>query len=800
MNYVNWLDSEPVDGLLIIGSMLGLWKTKAPEYFQMTNIKDATDKLFLKDSESPFQAKKSASTGELREIRLPMSSEAFEVNPMVVEEISETAMRSCQVDNPSKCLCHFRIPFLVMLAEKDEIMKTDLVSDLVPKDKLAIFHGATHLGMLLQDQFFQTLWDFIEGNIGREVPSESKILDPKNFPLGSFKFMDSSGDMREDLITEPRSHQQTLLQMSCHHAKPEAVIIFLLPKSCPEIGDQVLDKYSWRFIKVTPCGFHELDRSRRTYGFHLYSEIERVARLVRYNCPGTPVFLAGQGFGASLALNYAGWAEQSFVNGYILLSPIPDPSRTSNNKFVQAALKRAYSVKKTFRDWIKVFLSCGMRAWTRFNKQSFRESTGLLPGSWEDSIIPSLLVTNLVESIRAINSPFIIVFPENDDEIDVRRLLPELSKYSQPPFQIVQVIGGATRQSLYAQSKEMVRDWILRTAVSPRAFEYITLPAYLNIQAFEPISLIGKGTYGQVWLALHRETKRHFAIKIQDKARFIKPTMIKQAVREVKVLSMLKTPFAPRFMAAFQDEGRLYIVTEYIVGGEMLKRLQDAGRLANDEAKFYASEILLALEYLHSNGIAYRDLKPENVLLDTLGHIRLVDFGYARIVEDDGRCASFCGSPYYLAPELLSKGFYNGKKADIWGLGVMIYEMLVGKPPFLGKSMKSVYARILTDEPRFPSCIEPDAADLIIQMLNKDPSHRIGSLDIVKKHRWFKNIDWDMVATRSVLPPFQPAYAGDNDTSNYGSFDEDPSGFYSPESYDPDLVNKIPSDSTYEGY
>jgi serine/threonine protein kinase len=252
-------------------------------------------------------------------------------------------------------------------------------------------------------------------------------------------------------------------------------------------------------------------------------------------------------------------------------------------------------------------------------------------------------------------------------------------------------------------------------------------------------------------------------------------------------------------MAAFQDKLRLYIVMEYVACGELLQRLQDQRRFNNEEARFYGAEILVVLEYLHSHRIAYRDLKPENILLDTLGHIRLVDYGYARTVSDDGRCGSFCGSPYYLAPELLSKGFYDGRTADVWSLGVLIYEMLVGKPPFLGKSMRSVYSRILLDEPKFPSFLDDDAVDMLKMMLHKNTKLRLSNLEQVKHHPWFKNIDWELVATRQIVPPYQPAYTGDNDTSNYTNFDATLEEFFLPPR-NPEREALIPRDSVYEGY
>eukprot|EP00439_Symbiodinium_sp_Y106_P032835 s4304_g3.t3 len=203
------------------------------------------------------------------------------------------------------------------------------------------------------------------------------------------------------------------------------------------------------------------------------------------------------------------------------------------------------------------------------------------------------------------------------------------------------------------------------------------------------------------------------------------------------------------------------------------KYLRREGRLPNDQVRFYSGEILLAFGYLHSLHVVYRDLKPENALLDFEGHIKLTDFGFAKVVEE--RTWTLCGTPEYLAPEMIqSKG--HGKGVDWWALGVLLCEMLAGYPPFYDENPYGIYQKVLKGHVDFPRHFDVKAKDLIQRLLQQDRSKRLGCLkagvEDVKKHKWYKGMDWDLLLTRSVTPPFRPPVQSEDDTSMFDRYPE----------------------------
>eukprot|EP00735_Rhodelphis_limneticus_P014221 TRINITY_DN8220_c0_g1::TRINITY_DN8220_c0_g1_i1::g.10194::m.10194 TRINITY_DN8220_c0_g1::TRINITY_DN8220_c0_g1_i1::g.10194 ORF type:complete len:362 (-),score=46.25,sp/P51817/PRKX_HUMAN/57.70/3e-142,Pkinase/PF00069.20/6.2e-68,Pkinase_Tyr/PF07714.12/7.7e-37,Kinase-like/PF14531.1/7.2e-08,Seadorna_VP7/PF07387.6/0.1 TRINITY_DN8220_c0_g1_i1:853-1938(-) len=300
-----------------------------------------------------------------------------------------------------------------------------------------------------------------------------------------------------------------------------------------------------------------------------------------------------------------------------------------------------------------------------------------------------------------------------------------------------------------------------------------------SLNEFEFLTTLGTGTFGRVRLVkvrpgiLDSSKPQYFAMKILKKAELIRLKQVDHIKSEKAILQMIDHPFVVNLFGAMQDEKNLYMLLEFVIGGELFSHLRKAGRFSNEATKFYAASIVLAMQHLHSQDIVYRDLKPENLLLDSDGYLKITDFGFAKKVED--RTWTLCGTPEYLAPEIIqSKG--HGKAVDWWALGILIYEMLAGYPPFYDENPFGIYQKILAGKIEFPRHFDVQAKELIKKLLTADRSKRIGNLkngaDDIIKHKWFRNFDWEALKRRTLTPPIKPFVQSVDDTSNFDQYPE----------------------------
>ncbi|KAJ5861561.1 AGC-kinase C-terminal [Penicillium soppii] len=281
---------------------------------------------------------------------------------------------------------------------------------------------------------------------------------------------------------------------------------------------------------------------------------------------------------------------------------------------------------------------------------------------------------------------------------------------------------------------------------------------------FVPLLCLGKGSFGTVLLVRHVLTGKLYAQKQFRKASItVHKKLVEQTKTERTILeSVNRHPFVVKLFYAFQDHEKLYLILEYAQGGELFHHLAMERMFQEDAAAFYMAEMVLALEHLHQNvGVLYRDLKPENCLLDTEGHLLLTDFGLSKIaLGDDDRCNSLLGTIDYMAPEVI-QGKPYGKACDWWSLGALGYDLLTGSPPFRANNHAKLQEKIVKQKLVLPYYLGPDAKDLLTRLLRKEPSKRLGyhmqkDLQTIKKHRFFRKIDWVALERRELDPPIQP--------------------------------------------
>ncbi|XP_037547226.1 cGMP-dependent protein kinase 1 isoform X1 [Nematolebias whitei] len=301
----------------------------------------------------------------------------------------------------------------------------------------------------------------------------------------------------------------------------------------------------------------------------------------------------------------------------------------------------------------------------------------------------------------------------------------------------------------------------------------------LKLNDFNIIDTLGVGGFGRVELVqLKNEEAKTFAMKILKKRHIVDTRQQEHIRSEKNIMTDAHSDFIVRLYRTFKDSKYLYMLMEACLGGELWTILRDRGSFDDSTTRFYTGCVVEAFSYLHTKGIIYRDLKPENLILDSRGYAKLVDFGFAKKIGCCKKTWTFCGTPEYVAPEIiLNKG--HDVSADYWSLGILMYELLTGSPPFTGPDPMKTYNIILRgiDMIEFPKKITKNAANLIKRLCRDSPSERLGNLKNgvkdIQKHKWFEGFNWDGLRKGTLTPPITPKVSSPIDTSNFDSFPED---------------------------
>uniref|UniRef100_A0A665VEC4 protein kinase C n=1 Tax=Echeneis naucrates TaxID=173247 RepID=A0A665VEC4_ECHNA len=295
----------------------------------------------------------------------------------------------------------------------------------------------------------------------------------------------------------------------------------------------------------------------------------------------------------------------------------------------------------------------------------------------------------------------------------------------------------------------------------------------LSLQDFRLIAVLGRGHFGKVLLSEYKKTGTMYAIKALKKGDIIARDEVESLMCEKRIFEIVNIshhPFLVNLFACFQTSEHVCFVMEYTAGGDLMMHIH-TDVFTEPRAVFYAACVVLGLQFLHDHKIVYRDLKLDNLLLDTDGYVKIADFGLCKEGMGYGdRTSTFCGTPEFLAPEVLTDTSYT-RAVDWWGLGVLIYEMLVGESPFPGDDEEEVFDSIVNDEVRYPRFLSTEAIGIMRRLLRRNPERRLGSgekdAEEVKKQPFFRNVDWEALLQRKVPPPFVPCIGGKEDVSNF---------------------------------
>lgn len=282
-----------------------------------------------------------------------------------------------------------------------------------------------------------------------------------------------------------------------------------------------------------------------------------------------------------------------------------------------------------------------------------------------------------------------------------------------------------------------------------------------NLSQFQKQKVIGDGCYGDISLVKFKPNQRQYAMKISNIALARKKGQLIQLLNESRLMACLSFPFIIAHEFKFEDATNIYNVMEYIPSGDLFHHLRAQRNFTEEQTRFYTAQLVLTFEYLHNLGIIYRDLKPENILLGADGYLKLIDFGLAKELPEGKRSYTFCGTPEYIAPEIiLCKGY--SKAVDWWALGILIYEMYMGQPPFQDENPMKIYEKIISENTRiyYPKSFPPELKDLLKNLIEIDLTKRYGNLrngvNDIKRHAWFKGVGWEDIFCKKVKAPMRP--------------------------------------------
>lgn len=365
---------------------------------------------------------------------------------------------------------------------------------------------------------------------------------------------------------------------------------------------------------------------------------------------------------------------------------------------------------------------------------------------------------------------------------------------------------------IFADSQQECEDWVnaLNKIIKPEATTPTTdttkqaAPSdhhHYSADDFTLIRVLGRGSFGKVQLVRCKQNGKLYAMKTMNKKLLEESDQVQATILERNILLQINYPFLVSARYTFQNAQKIFLVLDYVSGGDLFNRIREEEYFNESRACLYAAEIALALGYLHKLGYVYRDIKSDNILIDNEGHLKITDFGLTknRMKKASDTTTTFCGTPDYMAPEMILDQPYT-KDVDWWGFGVLVFEMLTGITPFYDDSQNAMYRSIVNDEPSYPLRMSKKAKSFIGRLLQKDPNKRLGHGDAdvedIKKDPFFSELNWDDVLNKKIKPEWIPKIKNEIDTSNFDSrFTEENAAI----SYEPGTVTEE-TQVTFQGF
>jgi len=401
-----------------------------------------------------------------------------------------------------------------------------------------------------------------------------------------------------------------------------------------------------------------------------------------------------------------------------------------------------------------------------------RVSTTMTPPRRQSYTPPDVMVTDepFIIDTSNYNTSKVVISPPNSTEPEYtleKKGHTSVIRVSYPPQETIsstpQTPDGATGFQKQRDSPSQ----------SHRPVLPIRSDSVMGLDSFHFVAVLGRGHFGKVILARYKNTGEYFAIKALKKGDIIARDEVESLLAEKRIFEVansMRHPFLVNLFSCFQTKSHVCFVMEYAAGGDLMMHIH-ADVFTEPRTVFYTACVVLGLQYLHENKIIYRDLKLDNLLLDTEGYVKIADFGLCKEGMGYGdRTGTFCGTPEFLAPEVLTETSYT-RAVDWWGLGVLIFEMLVGESPFPGDDEEEVFDSIVNDEVRYPRFLSLEAIAIMRRLLRKNPERRLGAserdAEDVKKQAFFRNVNWEDLLMRRVPPPFVPTITGTEDVSNF---------------------------------